>query len=47
MWQTSPANGKCFKCDTDIRIGREWNYHYFYCPKCREDRTQDGSGSKS
>lgn len=39
-------NGNCFKCDTKIKAGWEWNYHYFYCPMCKEDRNQDGSSTK-
>lgn len=39
MWY----NSKCYKCKTPIKLGYEWTYHYFYCPKCREDRSEDGN----
>jgi hypothetical protein len=38
MWNRA----KCIKCDTEIKIGWEWGFPYYYCPKCREDRSEKG-----
>ena len=40
-------NGKkCYKCETNIKIGYEWVSVYHYCPNCREDRSELGEEIK-
>lgn len=38
-----PLGNSCYACQTPIKSAREWNYTYFFCPQCKQDRTQDGS----
>lgn len=40
MWRIT--NVKCYKCSTLIKRGYEWCYHYYYCPNCKDNRTEKG-----